>query len=236
MKNKEEIIIVNGGDGSLLNAHHKYPIKTILLPIRDSELCDKHKSKDFAKIINSKHILHLVDKKDISIFNLLTSSLDIEPALSEYVIKNDISNEALRYTIKVYDKIGNLIYSDYVISDGIIIATKLGSTGYFKSITNTIFNTTNNIGVAHICSTTHKSHLILDENSFIEININRGIPYIVCDNIELKTYILNNTNITFRLNEKLKRKVYCYKEFMCKDCIKLRNEYKEKNIIKRINK
>ncbi|MBI5140111.1 MAG: NAD(+)/NADH kinase [Candidatus Vogelbacteria bacterium] len=67
-----------------------------------------------------------------------------------------------------------------IIGDGLVVATSLGSTGYYRSITDSIFNV--GIGVAFNNSTEQADHMIIKDSSEIDIEITRGPVYVYTDN------------------------------------------------------
>ena len=121
-----DIIISYGGDGTLLDTFQKFPNKTIL-PIRNYDRCNIHNDNFNFFDTNYVNIKPIIDLKfnDKNLFGI-----------SEMVIRNSNVSKAIRFNLKINDQ----IYAENIIGDGIICATSLGSSGYFKSVTNTIFN------------------------------------------------------------------------------------------------
>ena len=86
-------------------------------------------------------------------------------ALSEFTAVNADQTAALRFNIKINGK----PIVENVIANGVIFATKLGSTGYFKSVARTIF--TQGIGVGFIDPTYSVPNLDTSFNVFSVIPV-----------------------------------------------------------------
>jgi NAD+ kinase len=67
-----------------------------------------------------------------------------------------------------------------IIGDGVVVSTPFGSTGYYRSITDSFFEV--GIGLAFNNSTEQSDHMVLSEDSEIEILITRGPANIYADN------------------------------------------------------
>lgn len=151
----KDIAILYGGDGTLVGEWRKFRTRKggkCLLPVRNYGLCQKHLEfytkffttrEDSEENLSVKQFLFPVlrgEFKDKGLDNYLD-------VLSELTIVNADQTAALRFNIKVNSK----PIVENVIANGVILATKLGSTGYFKSVARTIF--TKGIGVGFICPT-----------------------------------------------------------------------------------
>ena len=202
MENSDEadIIISYGGDGTLLDAFQKFPNKTIL-PIRNYDRCAIHNDDFNFFDTNYVNIKPIIDLKfnDKNLFGI-----------SEMVIRNANVSKAIRFNLKINDK----IYAENIIGDGIICATSLGASGYFKSITNTIFN--DGIGIGFINNTQGMSNLIIDNKSIIEIELIRGNAQLCLDHTEEKLF--EKEKVLFKYSS-LGIRLANYKNvFMCPEC------------------
>jgi NAD kinase len=99
-------------------------------------------------------------------------------ALNDIVVHNADPRHAIRYGV-IAD--GRNIH-DEVIGDGIVCATPLGSTGYYRSITDSVFEA--GIGLAFNNSTEQTDHMVLADTSTITIAITRGPALCYADNQE----------------------------------------------------
>ena len=97
---------------------------------------------------------------------------------NDIVVHNKDPRHAIRYKISVD---GRLIQHE-IIGDGIVVATPFGSTGYYRSITDSFFET--GIGLAFNNSTEQSDHMILSEGSKIELSVTRGPALVYADNHE----------------------------------------------------
>ena len=198
--NEADTIISYGGDGTLLDAFQTFPNKQII-PIRNYRRCKLH-DENFnffdSNYVNIKPIINLNFKDNNFI------------GISEMAIRNMNVSKAIRFNIKINDK----IYAENIIGDGIICATSLGSSGYFKSITNTIFN--DGIGIGFINNTQGMTNLIIDNKSVIEIELIRGEAQICLDHL---CGILNeNEKATFKYSNFGVRLINYKNIFMCPEC------------------
>lgn len=132
-ENNPEIVISFGGDGTFLISEAKYPgIPKLFVKHKwDCTNCSKH---DFIKMFKS------LSSKNYSIveFDKLEAFVN---GKKEFVALNDVNlhyvpPRAVRFSLDVNGKlIGNEI-----ICDGLIVATRFGSTGYFHSVAKESFN------------------------------------------------------------------------------------------------
>ena len=200
--NEAECIICLGGDGTILDVFQNFPNKYIF-PIRNYSRCSKHEKIDFKNLqTNYQDIIYCKknseNKKYIGI--------------SELIIRNNNISKAMRCSLKINDK----IYAENIVGDGIVCCTKLGSTGYFKSIANTIF-TTSGIGIGFINNTQGMTNLVIDRKSIIEIEILRGnCQYAVDHFID---DVKEGEKIIFQLDWSYGATLVNYKDvFMCSEC------------------
>jgi NAD+ kinase len=196
-----DYIIAYGGDGTLLDAFQKFPEK-IIIPIRDYAKCELHKNLKNYFTNNNLEIRDVIKCKTLS---------KERYGISEVVIRNDNISQAIRFDLYINDK----PYALNCIGDGLIISTVLGSTGYFKNITNMFF--TEGIGIGFLNNAQRMSNLIISKNSKIKIIIQRG-------NIELgidhqSAYLIGQQILEIEIDNIKTLKLLNYKEnFMCNDC------------------
>ena len=126
---KVDLIIVFGGDGTLLNSARKYlknNIPILGINMGNVGFLTDVKIEDFESII--KDILN--GKFEIEERNLVSASFLNETVygLNEIVIHSGAYTQLMRYRLSVNDKV---VYEQR--SDGLIIATPTGSTAYALS-------------------------------------------------------------------------------------------------------
>jgi len=176
VKYEPEIIITNGGDGTFLLSESKYQEVPKLI-LRSNSICklcvDCSTEEALEKISKGRYRIEETSKIDV-IFNdkILT-------ATNEIVVHNGDPRHAIRYDLEI-EKYA--IRKENIIGDGIVVSTILGSTGYYRSITDSIFYT--GIGLAFNNSTETFDHMVLDEDSKIKVKIRRGPVKIFADNQE----------------------------------------------------
>ena len=168
-----DIVVSLGGDGTFMKSELEYPgIPKIAL--RNSKICKKCHNLPNAEVIKKISLGEYnisEEKKLCTRFN----GKEIV-GMNEIIVHNKDPRKAIRYEIFVNDlKIGGEI-----IGDGVVIATPFGSTGYYRSITDSFFEV--GIGVAFNNSTEQSDHMVLRGDSRVTIKIIRGPAMVYADN------------------------------------------------------
>ena len=195
-KRQKNIAIAYGGDGEILRVVKQTGSKKAIIPFRNYALCDEHAGRlesflsckedqkdlemtrcpfiEWKKVILSD--VDTVSGSKIKMFvPVMSASEEIKgKGIAEIAIKSADITEALRFNVYVDDK----LYLKNVISDGAIVSTVYGATGYFKSIARCIFNGSN-IGIAFIAPTQGINNLILDCKSRIRFEFLRNFEIVV---------------------------------------------------------
>jgi NAD kinase len=173
VKNNPEIVASYGGDGTFIEAENKFPgiPKFALKNSKICNLCQNLPIEDsFRKIIDGKYIV----RDEIKIEAIFKQEKII--GLNEIIVHNIDPRKAIRYNIFVNGKkVGNEI-----IGDGVVISTPHGSTGYYRSITDSFFEV--GLGVAFNNSIEQSDHMVLKEDSEIAVKITRGRAIVYADN------------------------------------------------------
>lgn len=213
-KQHKNIAISYGGDGTLLKTFHENPNKCII-PIRDYGRCEKHKNL-LNEVIDIKR-----SKSDFkNEFRLKLGDLiecdDIE-AMSEIQVISADPTQCLRMNVSINSK----RFMDNVISNGIILSTTIGATGYFKSVSRTIFR--DGFGLGFICPTYGINNIVLKPTDWVDIEfIRSGKAHICWDNVIKDIDIEEGMKKTFRLSCN-HVSLFGYDMFMCQDCRNNRN-------------
>jgi NAD+ kinase len=168
-----DIIVSYGGDGTLMRAEFEFPgvPKLVLKGSRICKLCAAMPNEEILeRAARGKYRVEEMIKlearaKDKTFFGL-----------NDIVVHNADPRHAVRYEVSV-DDVRN---GGEIIGDGVVIATPLGSTGYYRSITDSFFET--GIGLAFNNSTEQSDHMILKEGSEVRIKIARGPAIVYADN------------------------------------------------------
>ena len=214
------LIVCYGGDGSLFTAEHEFP-NILKFPIRDFQtapLCPQH---------SIEYQLDLLEHNRLIPFDLmkLVCYLNDDPiayGINDIFLHNSNPATAMRY--RVY--IDNVMYAREVVGDGVGLSTVHGSTGYYKSITHSIFRT--GIGLAFNNSTELINHLVLPVSSQVKIEVLRGPAIIVADNYKAKEVVAEGQSVVLG---KSAAYLDCHTVgldiFMCPECRRLRHTLRD---------
>ncbi len=181
VSNNPEVVVSYGGDGTLMESEYLYP-GVPKLYLKNSRIGKLGHSKSNEAIIKhfargeyivSNHIKLQVSGQNKTMLGL-----------NDIVIHNKDPRHAIRYTVGLDTEPA----SQEIIGDGVVFATPLGSTGYYRSITDSYFES--GIGLAFNNSTEQSDHIVLAENRAVTIKITRGPAVCYADNqkrfLELK--------------------------------------------------
>lgn len=211
-ENDYELIICHGGDGTLLGAEREFP-GVMKLPIRDSATamtCSGHPLRKRLEDLTAGRLSVTVLPK------LAAECGDTKiTGINDIFLHNKICCGALRYQVRINGE----LYAKEIFGDGVGMATVHGSTAYYRSITRSVFRT--GVGLAFSNSTVEISHLVLPEDSVVEVTIVRGPGQLIADNSPV-TEIPENVPVKIWLSEE-KAQVCGLEEFMCQECRKLRH-------------
>ena len=220
-----DIAVLYGGDGTLVGEWRKHRSRKggkSLLPVRNYGLCQKHLEfytkffttrEDSGENLSVKQFLFPVLRgsfKDKGMDNCLD-------ALAEVTIVSADQTVALRFNIKVNDK----PIVENVIANGVILATKLGSTGYFKSVARTIF--TQGTGIGFIAPTYSVPNIVVGAADKIQFELVRRAKLVVTAD-KLKQEVEAEAGWTLEAADACDNvSVLGYDHFMCPECRKNRN-------------
>jgi len=179
--------IAYGGDGEILRAVAEFRGKDVgIIPIRNYGQCKAHKSL-LKKVLTTKSLVNLPIMFDMQICRRIAywktdvlepviehepifyKHIDGEDGIAEIAIKSTDITSALRFNFYV----NGMLYMKNVIADGLVASTKFGSTGYFKSVARCIMGC-ESLGIAFIAPSQGISNIILDAQSYVEIEFLRG--------------------------------------------------------------
>lgn len=170
-----DAVVSYGGDGTLMQAEHQFPgIPKIIL--KNSLVAKK------ASVLSNEEVLQkvCVGQYRVEEFWKLQASFKKNTwcAFNDVVVHNKNPRHAIRYAVSVN---GNKIREN-IIGDGTVASTPFGSSGYYRSITDSFFEV--GIGLAFNNSTEQSDHMVLKEDSIIAITIMRGPAVVYADNQE----------------------------------------------------
>ncbi len=168
-----EMVVSFGGDGTLMEAEFLYPgvPKLYLKNSRIGKLAHNHTNEDIVAAVAAGN--YTVEEH----FKLEASAKrEVLLGLNDIIVHNADPRHGIRYTVAIDRKqLGHEI-----IGDGVVFATPLGSTGYYRSITDSNFE--QGIGLAFNNSTEQRDHIVLREDRTIEVRITRGPAMCYADN------------------------------------------------------
>lgn len=177
VKKNPDFVVSFGGDGTVMLSEAEYPgIPKIIL--RNSRVCKLCSPLDNDEVLKRVRL----GKYTIETYWKLESSAKKKKflAVNDITIHNSDPRHAIRYRLSIN---GKTVHHE-IIGDGVVISTPFGSTGYYRSITDSFFEV--GIGLAFNNSTEPFDHMVLKENSEIELEITRGPAIVFADNQKKK--------------------------------------------------
>lgn len=191
-----ELVISFGGDGTLILSEFMYPgIPKVVL--RDSNICKmcKFGSGD----LSNEEVLARVRDRTYTIADVwkleATANGKTLIGLNDITVHNTDPRHGIRYRVIVD---GSMELHE-VIGDGVVAATPFGSTGYYRSITDSYFET--GIGLAFNNSTEQADHIVLAEERTIVLKLTRGPAKIYADNQEEVIVLETGESVTIKKAE-----------------------------------
>lgn len=210
-----KVAIAYGGDGTVLDIVRQTNGKRPIIPIRNYSCCSTH--ADFLdKLLDGK----LESPLKLTRCPFITFSYNgiSDRGISEVTLKNADPTSALRFDLSIdgHPHLKN------VISDGLIASTTYGSTGYFKSISRTIFSC-DGIGIAFIAPTQGINNLIANLSSNISITIIRETDaFLTADKVSQKVSLKAGDVIEISMADDAVS-IFGLSEFHCQQCRALRH-------------
>lgn len=192
VESKPDFVICYGGDGTLMAAESAYPgVKKILL--RDSQICKKCSNLPNHEVLRRVAAGEFV-VEELPKIRVTTNGRSLY-ALNDITVHNGNPRHAIRYDLHINDR----FHGNGIIGDGIVVATPFGSTGYYRSITDSYFEV--GIGLAFNNSTEQSDHIVLKESSEIKLRLLRGPASIFADNQREEIEIKEGDEVLVRKSE-----------------------------------
>ncbi len=168
-----DFVITYGGDGTLVRSEEAFPgIPKIAL--RDSAVCKK------CSRVSNEEVLTAIKNNAYKTEQLMKMSATAQGktiiGMNDIIVHNADPRRGIRYTLAVNDTVIN----QQIIGDGVVIATPFGSTGYYRSITDSYFEI--GIGIAFNNSTEQADHIVIKEDSTVQFILTRGPAIVYADN------------------------------------------------------
>ncbi|MFO7821992.1 MAG: hypothetical protein R6V56_08090 [Lentisphaeria bacterium] len=216
-----ELVISYGGDGALLGAEREFP-GVVKCPIRDTRStlkCPRHHEKDILKLL-------FAGKLSETPLTKVSAQLDDQvvcTGLNDIVINRLIIASALRYRIWLDEQ----LYAHQIVGDGLVVSTPFGSTGYYRSITHSLFHL--GLGLAFNNSTEPVNHLVIEDNREIRVEILRGPAVLIADNDPVEHEISKGSSIKISRAPGNAR-IMGLDLFRCRECYRLRHHHMDDDL------
>lgn len=209
------VVLSYGGDGALLGSERLFP-GVPKCPLRDRAA--NPKCPDHAE----ESILRRLLAGDLRETPLIKLRAQIRGerrlvAINDIVVHNRFTTSALRYRLWLDDD----LYANRVVGDGLVVATPFGSTGYYRSITHSLFKL--GIGLAFNNSMEPVDHLVIADDSQVRLEVLRGPAVVMADN-ENARLILNRGDQVAISKAATGTSVFGLETFRCPACYRLRQE------------
>jgi NAD+ kinase len=137
-------------------------------------------------------------------------------ALNDICLHRTICSSAVRFRIWLDEE----LYANQIVGDGLVIASPFGSTGYYRSITNSFFQS--GIGIAFNNATESVNHLVVNENRKIRVQVIRGPAILTADNDPEEVPLEAGDEITVHRHHDLTT-ILGLETFRCPVCYRMRH-------------
>ncbi|MFA5203729.1 MAG: hypothetical protein WC708_04920 [Lentisphaeria bacterium] len=189
---RPDLVISYGGDGALLGAERTYP-GVPKLPLRDQRSNPACPAHGEAWVLDGLVAGRLKEarllKLEAEIAGRRAAPLT---AVNDIVVHNRVIPSAVRYRVWLDDE----LYANQAVGDGLVAATPFGSSGYYRSITHSIFRT--GIGLAFNNSTEPTHHLVIPDTVAVRVQILRGPAVLLADNAPVRLQLAAGAEVRIR--------------------------------------
>jgi NAD kinase len=170
------MVISFGGDGTFFKAEALFPgVPKVYLKYSYIGKLAVKKSNEaiLAHLVSGEYTMKHVTKLEAKYQDKKLS------ALGDILIHNKNPRTAIRVLVEVD---GIPLQEGEVIGDGLLVATAIGSTGYYKSITRSYFESDDQIGLAFNNAIDQINHVVLHGTRTITVQVTRGTAQVFADN------------------------------------------------------
>lgn len=209
-----DLVISHGGDGALLGAEREFPgvPKCPIRDLRNNPPCPLHRGLDIVGLaLHNKLTRFEVIKVEAR------TNGHVFTALNDISIHRKIPSSAVRFRLNL----DHQLYANQIVGDGLVVATPFGSTGYYRSITHSIFRI--GLGLAFNNTTEPIDHLVVEESCQIKVGILRGPAVVVADNDPNQIELRSGDCLEFRRTGH-KAVILGLDILRCRDCFTLRQK------------
>lgn len=193
-----DFVISYGGDGTVMHSEAEYPgIPKIIL--RNSRVCK------LCSVLENEDVLEKIKSGNYKIEDYWKLVCEANGkklfAINDITVHNSDPRHAIRYKFSINEK----LIGHEIIGDGVVVATPFGSSGYYRSITDSFFEI--GIGLAFNNSTEQSDHMVLKEDSKIKLEITRGPALVFADNQEDKIMLNVGDSVTLEKSSQVAKMV-----------------------------
>lgn len=215
VQDEPDVVISYGGDGALLGAERDFP-GVPKCPIRDRRSNPKCECHAEERVLEQLLAGGLAECRLMKLVATHQGGARVV-GINDVQISKEVISSAVRYRLWLDDE----RYGSQMVGDGLVIATPFGSTGYYRSITHSLFRV--GIGLAFNNSTETLDHLVIDSSSVIGVEILRGPAVLLADNDPARLTLQQGDRVTVKrtADETL---VLGLDIFRCPRCHQLRQE------------
>lgn len=192
-----DVVVALGGDGTFLSAERMYP-GIPKFALRDRRLCracvDLSPKKAFQRLISGAYSTQIIHKVEGTYKNRRLVGLN------EVHIHNTDPRHSIRFSVSLNKR--TLTPSPF-IGDGVLLATSFGSTGYFKSVTRTVFEKGWQLALNN---TSHPIEpLMISDKTCVLVTLVRGPGVLIADNDPELIELAAQASVTLRVSEEAAR-------------------------------
>lgn len=209
-----DLVISYGGDGALLGAERDYP-GIPKCPIRDSRTSEKCPEHSEAELLSRLLAQDLPAERIIKLVGCVSQEREVI-GLNDVVINKENIASAVRFRVCV----DGVLYAEHqIVGDGLVAATPFGSTGFYRAITRSLFRL--GIGLAFNNTTEPLDHLVVGEDTHVDVEILRGPAVLLADNSPDRIPLTEGDHVLIRRHPQ-KVTVHGLDSFRCRRCFELR--------------
>ncbi len=173
VKQKPDFVFCYGGDGTLLFAEQRYPTIPKVM-IRHSRVCN------LCARLTRETVVRLMVRGQYSVVEqpLLETTHRRKTlyGMNDIMVMHGQPNTGLRYHLWLNGE----PWGNELLGDGLVVATPLGSTGYYQSITRSTFQ--QGLGIAFNNSIFSIGNIVVPEDTSVKVRVDRGPGLVAADN------------------------------------------------------
>ncbi|MEM3737251.1 MAG: hypothetical protein QXJ75_04095 [Candidatus Bathyarchaeia archaeon] len=191
-----DLVIVSGGDGSILYSERLFPSipKLAFKRTRVCRRCEYPINNLNESLLKLRDGLYEV-KEEMKLRAIFKNQVFV--ALNEIQVRNKLPTRALRFSLAVNDKI-----YPYLIGDGVIVSTPFGSSGYYHAAGGEPFDQGIGVCLNNPFSTCERS-FVVSEDSKVRVKVLRETAFLAADNEDERiTEMREGEEVYIEKNEK----------------------------------